>query len=84
MNQKILKALVDAGAVKKIKITAEGSLIYIEAHAGREVTMVTTTKGKLKCWSTIDSAAKWVRSLGIGQMQLDMVNWQPDQKKLMV
>ena len=84
MNKRILKALVDAGAVKKIKITAKGSLIYIEAHAGPEVTMVTTAKGKLKCWSTIDSAAKWIRSLGIGQMQLDMVNWQPDQKKLMV
>ena len=84
MNEKILRALVEAGAIKKIKITAKGSTIYVEAYAGSEVTTAKTIKGKLKTWSTIDSAAKWVRSLGIGQMQLDMAKWQPDQKKLNV
>ena len=84
MNEKILRALVEAGAVKKIKITAEGSTIYVEAYTGSEVTTAKTIKGKLKTWSTIDSAAKWVRSLGIGQMQLDMAKWQPGQKKLNV
>ena len=84
MNEKILRALVETGAVKKIKITAEGSTIYVEALAGSEVTTAKTTKGKLKTWSTIDSAAKWVRSLGIGQVQLDMAKWQPEQKKFML
>ena len=84
MNEKILRALVEAGAVKKIKITAEGSTIYVEAYTGSEVTTAKTIKGKLKTWSTIDSAAKWVRSLGIGQMQLDVAKWQPEQKKFML
>ena len=84
MNEKILRALVEAGAVKKIKITAEGSTIYVEAYTGSDGTMAKTIKGKLKTWSTIDSAAKWVRSLGIGQMQLDMAKWQPEQRKLKV
>ena len=84
MNEKILRALVEAGAVKKIKITAEGSTIYVEAYTGSEATTATTIKGKLKTWSTIDSAAKWVRSLGIGQMQLNVAKWQPGQKKLNV
>ena len=61
MNEKILRALVKAGAVKKIKITAEGSTIFVEAYTGSEVTTAKTIKGKLKTWSTIDSAAKWVR-----------------------
>ena len=82
MNEKILRALVSAGAVKKIKITAEGSTIYVEAYTGSEATTAKTVKGKLKTWSTIDSAAKWVRSLGIGQMQVDAARWQPEQKKL--
>jgi hypothetical protein len=84
MNEKILRALVEAGAVKKIKITAEGSTIYVEAYTGSEITTAKTIKGKLKTWSTLDSAAKWVRSLGIGQMQLDMAKWQPEQKKFML
>jgi len=84
MNEKILRALVEAGAVKKIKIIAEGSTIYVEAYTSSEPTTAKTIKGKLKTWSTIDSAAKWVRSLGIGQMQLDLAKWQPEQKKLNV
>ena len=84
MNEKILRALVEAGAVKKIKITAEGSTIYVEAYTGSEPTTATTIKGKLKTWSTVDSAAKWVRSLGIGQIQLDIAKWSPDQKKLVL
>ena len=84
MNEKILRALVEAGAVKKVKITAEGSTIYVEAYTGSEATTAITIKGKLKTWSTIDSAAKWVRSLRIGLMQLDMAKWQPEQKKLNV
>jgi hypothetical protein len=59
MNEKILRALVEAGAVKKIKITAEGSTIYVEAYTGSEPTTAKTIKGKLKTWSTIDSAAKF-------------------------
>jgi|TARA_B110001450_G_C17287640_1_gene346102 hypothetical protein len=82
MNENILRALVDAGAVKKIKITADGSMIYIEAYTGSDKTTAKTVKGKLKTWSTIDSAAKWVRALGIGQMQLDLAKWRPEQRKL--
>jgi len=48
MNEKILRALVEAGAIKKIKITAEGSTIYVEAYTGSEVTTAKTIKGKLK------------------------------------
>jgi len=83
MNEKILRALVEAGAIKKIKITAEGSTIYVKAFSGSEVTTAKTIKGKLKTWSTIDSAAKWVRSLGIGQIQLDVARWEPSQRKLL-
>ena len=61
MNEKILRALVETGAVKKIKITAEGSIIYVGAYTGSEITTAKTSKGNLKTWSTLDSAAKWVR-----------------------
>ena len=84
MNEKILRALVEAGAVKKIKIVAESSIIYVEAYTGAEANTAKTVKGKLKTWSTLDSAAKWVRALGVGQIQVDVARWQPKQKKLKV
>jgi len=84
MNEKIIRALVNAGAVKKIKIVAETSIIYVEAYTGSEATTATTIKGKLKTWSTLDSAAKWVRALGVGQIQLDVARWRPEQKRLKI
>ena len=82
MNEKVLKALVEAGAVKKIKIKAEASTIYIEAYTGSDPIPAKTVKGKLKTWRSIDSAAKWVRSLGVGRIQMDISKWQPEQKNL--
>ena len=34
MNKKIIKALVEAGAIKKIRIVAEGSIVYVELNTG--------------------------------------------------
>jgi GTP cyclohydrolase II len=80
MNEKTLRALIEAGAIKKVRIIAEGSTIYVEADSGKQTITAQTVKGKLKTWRSLDSAAKWVRSLGIGNIQLDIATWQPGQK----
>jgi hypothetical protein len=41
-----------------------------------------TTKGTVKTWATLDATAKWVRSLGIGKVALDITHWQSQQKRL--
>ena len=69
MNEKILRALVEAGAVKKIKIIAEGSTIFVEVYSGSDAKTAETVKGKLKTWSTLDAAAKWVRGMGSGEFK---------------
>jgi len=80
MNEKTLRALIEAGAIKKVRIIAEGSTIYVEADSGKQTITAKTVKGKLKTWRSLDSAAKWVRSLGIGNIQLDIAKWQLGQK----
>ena len=34
MTEKVLRALAEAGAVKKVRAVAEGSIIYVEATTG--------------------------------------------------
>ena len=51
MNEKIIKALVEAGAVKKVKIIAEAGIICVEGFSGSGGTAATTLKDKLKTWS---------------------------------
>jgi hypothetical protein len=80
MNEKTLRALIEAGAIKKVRIIAEGSTIYVEVDSGKQTITAKTVKGALKTWRSLDTAAKWVRSLGIGTAQLDIAGWQPEQK----
>ena len=82
MNEKILRAFIEAGAIKKIEIMAEGSTVYVLVNAGGEAKPAHTVKGRLKTWSSIDTAAKWVRALGIGRMQLNVSKWQPEQRSI--
>ncbi len=82
MNEKTLRALVEAGAVKRIRIVAVGARFHVEADTAVATIIAATGKGTPKTWITLDASAKWVRALGIGTAQLDVSKWQPDQQNL--
>ncbi len=84
MNEKTIKALVEAGAVKRIHIIADGARFHVEADTPTGSVTACTLKGPPKTWSTLDAAAKWVRGLGLGKVQLDIAKWQPGQRGLQV
>lgn len=84
MNEKTLRALVEAGAIKRIRIVAKGCFFHVEADTPNGAITASTMKGKVKTWSTLDASARWVRSLGIGQAQIQMSQWQPEQRGLKI
>ncbi len=82
MNEKTLRALVEAGAVRRIRIVADGARFHVEADTPTASVVVATTKGTIKTWSSLDASAKWVRALGIGTAQIELSRWQPNQRPL--
>ncbi len=84
MNEKTLRALVEAGAVKKVRIIANGACFHVEADTPNGSITASTQKGAVKTWATLDATAKWVRLLGVGRVQLDVEKWVPGQKALRV
>ena len=82
MNIKILRALIEAGAIKRVNIIGEGSFFRIEAVTPNGVNSVNTVNGKLKTWTNLDAAAKWLRNLGIGNCEVNLSRWQPEQKAM--
>ena len=81
MNRATAVALVSAGAIKRVLIIANGSTIHVDVvtQVG-DTSTVTTNRGAIKCWVTIDAAAKWVKALSIGRAQLEISRWLPGQK----
>ena len=84
MNEKTLRALVAAGAVKRLRIIADGARFHVEADTATVTLVASTSKGAPKTWGSIDASAKWVRALGIGTVQLDVSRWLPDQRGLRI
>jgi hypothetical protein len=82
MDERMLKAMVAAGAIKHINIIASGARFHIEAKTPNGPITAETRKGKVRTWATLDAAARWVRGLGVGGAHLSLTHWQPGQREL--
>ena len=83
MNEKMLKTMVDAAAVKRARIIANGARFHVVVDAPGRIFTVETGKGAVRTWTSIDSAAKWLRGLGIGHVVLELAHWAPGQRSLL-
>ena len=85
MNERAIRSLVEHGSVKQLHIVADGALFHIKViTTNKGAITALTTSGTVKTWSTLDAAARWLRSLGIGKAQLDLTHWQSSQKRLVL
>ncbi len=84
MNERMLRAMVAAGAIKKINIIASGARFHIEANTPNGMITAETQTGKVRTRVTLDAAAKWVRKLGIGRAHINLTHWQPGQRELSI
>ena len=82
MNDKTIRALVEAGAVKSISLVADGATIHADIITLNGVVTATTNKGRIKTWATLDASAKWDKGLGVGKAQLEISRWHPGQKRM--
>ncbi|MGI9225073.1 MAG: hypothetical protein ACR2QX_11385 [Woeseiaceae bacterium] len=83
MDERMLKALVAAGAVRNVNIIASGARFHVEAKTPNGSVTAETLKGTVKTWVSLDAAAKWVRRLGVGAAQVNLTHWQPGQRELL-
>ncbi len=84
MDEKMLKAMVAAGAIKKVNIIASGARFHVEANTPNGAITAETQKGKIKTWVSLDAAARWVRGLGMGAAHINLTHWQPGQRELSI
>ena len=82
MDERTLKALVTAGAIRNVTIIASGARFHVEARTPNGGITAETQKGKVKTWATLDAAARWVRGLGVGDVKVNLTHWQPGQREM--
>lgn len=79
MNERELKLLLEAGALKSIQVIAQGSLFHVEAKTSAGCKVVMTGRGEVRQWRSIDSCAGWLRKIGVGSVHLDLQYWSVKQ-----
>ena len=84
MNEKTLRALVCAGAVKRMRIIGDGSRFRVEADTPAGSHIAQTMKGHPRTWGSLDATAKWLRSIGVATAQLDVSRWVPEQRSFKI
>ena len=82
MNEIALRALIEGGAIKRIRLIANGAVIHAEVDTLTGTLTASTQKGAVRTWKSIDAAARWSHRLGLGSIQLELMRWQPKQKGL--
>lgn len=80
MNEKTIRALVEAGAVKNVLLIADGATVHVDIFTQAGATTATTNRGAIKTSASIDSSAKWIKQLGIGKAKLEISRWLPGQR----
>ena len=80
MNERTIRALVEAGAVRNVLVIADGATVHVDIVTQNGAITATTNRRTIKTWASIDSAAKWIKGLGVGKAQLEISRWLPGQK----
>jgi hypothetical protein len=82
MDERTLRALVEAGAIKRVRIVGQGARFHIELETPTQSVRASTRRGNVRDWASLDAAARWVRQLGLGQAVIDLAQWTPRQRAL--
>ncbi len=82
MNSKVIRALLEASAVKRVRIVGNGGSFHVQIDTKGGSSAAETLDGRIKSWATIDAAARWLRNLGVGKAQLELQRWSPDQRQM--
>lgn len=82
MDEKTVKALIEAGAVKKVRLVANGATLHADFMTQNGAVTATTNKGAIKTWASIDSSARWLKKIGIGRIELEIGQWLPNQVRI--
>ena len=82
MNERALKLLLEASAVKSLLIMAQGSSFHVQVKIAGGAKVLLTGRGDVRQWRSIDACAKWLRKLGVGRVEVDIEQWQAGQKPL--
>ena len=70
-DPKTLKTLIEAGSVRDALAVADGRKWRAEINVGMSRRAISTKRGELRMWSSLDSLARYLKEVGIVKWSVD-------------
>lgn len=77
IREPVLRELVLASSVLKATITGQENGFSIVFRLGDAERVLATTRGTLRLFATLDTAAAFIRHIGIDRFEVDMTRHRP-------
>ncbi|GAA0420859.1 hypothetical protein GCM10009133_31610 [Cocleimonas flava] len=83
INHNALTHLIEAGAVAKAKANAEGDTWTLTITAGEtDKIVMAKNSGKARVWRKLDTLAKYLLDIGLGNFEINLSDYDPTKKSL--
>jgi hypothetical protein len=77
ITEPILRQLVEASAEMSARIVGQQNALIIVVRVGSGEKTVVTTRGNIRQFASLDTAAGFVRDLGISRFEVDVSFYKP-------
>ena len=83
INHNALTLLIEADAITVATAKANDDIWTLSILVGNtEKTVMAKNSGKARIWRKLDTLAKYLKKLGLSKFEIDVSNYDPDQKSL--
>lgn len=77
IREPLLRELVQASAVGRATIRGDGTGFAVVATVGGQDKVLETVRGEKRLFASLDTAASFVRDIGLPRFEVDMAEYQP-------
>lgn len=77
IREPILRQLIEIGSVTQAIVVGQEHGFAVQFQAGRSEKVLTTAKGGVRLFASLDTVSSFVRDLGIERFEVDMTKHKP-------
>lgn len=77
VRETVVRELMSASALSAVTISAEGQGFALRFRLGNGTKTLATSRGKVRLFASLDTAASFVSEIGLNQFEVDMTGHKP-------
>jgi hypothetical protein len=82
ISERTLREMASSGAISRVRFIGQGDSFSLVISCGMRDKALRAKRGHVREFKSLDSAARYVRSLGLSELEVNVSAWDPSQRTL--